>query len=274
MDWILWMVLQCMEDAGCALPMLREMADSFSKLVPNEIDHHKDAENCGHDLIAHGDHFDCLVPLRDGSYVLSHAQKNEIGGSEFFEHGGLVKVGETLGKLKRRPKQLVDLFSYENPKRQGYESLPHGETSPRANYNEKKVKKTTDHHACKSKCTPVPNPIQAQCCSGKGEAHHHDTKVTIPKASEGMGLGKTTLDVMGICCPSEVPLIKKLLEPIPGVEEVSVNVTSKTVTVLHDQLSASATQLGECSYLFTHPLTLDTMTLLLLYRSCTVMQEA
>lgn len=79
------MVLQCMEDAGCALPMLREMADSFSKLVPNEIDHHKDAENCGHDLIAHGDHFDCLVPLRDGSYLLSHAQKNEIGGSKFID---------------------------------------------------------------------------------------------------------------------------------------------------------------------------------------------
>lgn len=241
------MVMQCLEDAGCALPILRDVSGSFSKPVQNEIDHHNDTENCGHDLIAHGDHFDCLVPLRDGSYMLSHAQKNETGGLEkFIEHGRLVKVGETLGKLKRRPKQLVDLFSYESPKRQGYETLPSAEVSPRANHNEKKTKKKApDHHPCKSKCRPITNPVQTQCCSGKEEAHgHHDTKVTIPKTSKSTGLGKTTIDVMGICCPNEVPLIKKLLEPIPGVEEVSVNVTSKTVTVLHDQLSASSTQLG------------------------------
>lgn len=48
-------------------------------------------------------------------------------------------------------------------------------------------------------------------------------------------LRKTTLNVLGICCPSEVPLISRLLLPLRGVERVSVNVPSKTVTVLHDQ---------------------------------------
>lgn len=240
--------LQCLEDAGCALPILRDVPGSFSKPVQNEINHLNDTENCGHDLIAHGDHFDCLVPLMDGSYMLSHAQKNETGRLEkFIEHGRLVIVGETLGKLKRRPKQLVDLFSYESTKRQGYESLPSADTSPRAHHNEKKTRKKATHHhhnLCKSKSKPIPTPVHPQCCSEEEEAHHHDTKVTIPKTSKSTGFGKTTIDVMGICCPNEVPLIKKLLEPIPGVEEVSVNVTSKTVTVLHDQLSASSTQLG------------------------------
>jgi len=47
-------------------------------------------------------------------------------------------------------------------------------------------------------------------------------------------LCKTTFNVLGICCPSEVPLIERLLQPLSGVERVSVNVPSKTVTVLHD----------------------------------------
>jgi Cd2+/Zn2+-exporting ATPase len=68
--------------------------------------------------------------------------------------------------------------------------------------------------------------------------------MTIPLKFRDSGLGKTTLDVMGICCPNEVPLIKKLLQPIPGVEEVSVNVTSKTVTVLHDQFLVTDADLG------------------------------
>lgn len=47
-------------------------------------------------------------------------------------------------------------------------------------------------------------------------------------------LCKTTFNVLGICCPSEVSLIERLLQPLSGVERVSINVPSKTVTVLHD----------------------------------------
>lgn len=47
-------------------------------------------------------------------------------------------------------------------------------------------------------------------------------------------LCKTTFTVLGICCPSEVSLIERLLQPLSGVEQISVNVPSKTVTVLHD----------------------------------------
>lgn len=84
-----------------------------------------------------------------------------------------------------------------------------------------------------------------------GTVRDEITAVTIPKPSKTTGLGKTTMDVMGICCPNEVPLIKKLLEPISGVEEVSVNATSKTVTVLHDQYLVPAVQLGSNSCLST-----------------------
>jgi Cd2+/Zn2+-exporting ATPase len=162
--------------------------------------------------------------------MLSHHQSTENGDSSFIEHGRLVKVGDTLGKLKRRPKQLVALFSYESPKRKGYESLPQ-----------------TDHDASKlEEAAGIQNGTHTSVPPESTRLGREDEMVTmtIPVKFRDSGLGKTTLDVMGICCPNEVPLIKKLLQPIPGVEEVSVNVTSKTVTVLHDQFLVTDADLG------------------------------
>ncbi|XP_062183812.1 cadmium/zinc-transporting ATPase HMA2-like isoform X2 [Phragmites australis] len=45
---------------------------------------------------------------------------------------------------------------------------------------------------------------------------------------------KSYFDVLGICCPSEVPLVEKLLAPLEGVQKVSVIVPSRTVIVVHD----------------------------------------
>jgi len=57
----------------------------------------------------------------------------------------------------------------------------------------------------------------------------------IPEISAGDNeLRKTTLNVLGICCSSEASLIERLLQPLRGVDQVSVNVPSKTATVLHD----------------------------------------
>ncbi|XP_019155285.1 PREDICTED: putative inactive cadmium/zinc-transporting ATPase HMA3 [Ipomoea nil] len=50
------------------------------------------------------------------------------------------------------------------------------------------------------------------------------------------GAEKSYFDVIGICCPSEVPLIDKILKGLDGVHEVSVMVTTKTVVVVHDPL--------------------------------------
>ncbi|KAL2651823.1 hypothetical protein R1flu_019951 [Riccia fluitans] len=215
---------QCMEEAGCALPMSWDLGSVLTPLSTcAEESGHEHQEGCGHNKIAHGDHYDWLIPLKDGSYVLSHAQETVEGGSQFIEHGRLVKVGESLGQLKRRPKQLVDLFTYEGPKRKGYESLPNGPVNPIDDKDNVKIVKSPSH-GCISLASPrapsvVPDGI---------------IQMSIPRGFKGPGMTKTTFDVMGICCPSEVPLIKKILEPLAGVEEVSVNPTSKTVIVVHD----------------------------------------
>ncbi|KAL9250508.1 Cadmium/zinc-transporting ATPase HMA2-like protein [Drosera capensis] len=56
-------------------------------------------------------------------------------------------------------------------------------------------------------------------------------------------LEKSYFEVMGLCCTSEVPLIEKILRPLPGVKEISVVVPSKTVIVVHDSLLVSQDQI-------------------------------
>lgn len=56
-------------------------------------------------------------------------------------------------------------------------------------------------------------------------------------------LHKSYFDVLGICCPSEVPLVEKLLRPLPGVRTVTVIVPSRTVIVLHDAAATSPAQI-------------------------------
>ncbi|MCO5601244.1 hypothetical protein L7F22_055363 [Adiantum nelumboides] len=59
-------------------------------------------------------------------------------------------------------------------------------------------------------------------------------QVHVESLCSSVKLEKTTIDILGICCPAEVPLVKKILEPLPGVKEVLVNVAARTVTVQHD----------------------------------------
>ena len=53
-----------------------------------------------------------------------------------------------------------------------------------------------------------------------------------PEGNESLIL-TTVMKVDGICCPAEVPIIRRLLEPLPGVLSVNVNVTAKGVWVEH-----------------------------------------
>lgn len=45
----------------------------------------------------------------------------------------------------------------------------------------------------------------------------------------GGGVGRSHFHVQKICCASEIPAINKILEPIDGVSNVAINVTSKLV---------------------------------------------
>jgi len=69
------------------------------------------------------------------------------------------------------------------------------------------------------------------CGHGHGDA--------VPPA----GPGRSQFHVKGICCSSEVPDVKAIVEPIPGVHGVSINVTTRHVYVEHDVSTLSAQQI-------------------------------
>ncbi|XP_058073762.1 cadmium/zinc-transporting ATPase HMA2-like [Magnolia sinica] len=53
----------------------------------------------------------------------------------------------------------------------------------------------------------------------------------------------TTFHVLGMCCSSEAAIIHKILNPLPGIENVSVNVSAKTATIVHDPTLIPASQI-------------------------------
>ncbi|KAI3524153.1 hypothetical protein L1887_02805 [Cichorium endivia] len=63
------------------------------------------------------------------------------------------------------------------------------------------------------------------------------------KENSSKKMEKTYVDVLGLCCSSEVPLIEKILRPIEGVHDVSVIVPSRTVIVVHDPVLVSQHQI-------------------------------
>ena len=52
--------------------------------------------------------------------------------------------------------------------------------------------------------------------------------------------GRSELLVKEICCASEIPAVRSIIEPLPGVTKVSVNVPNRTVYIDHDTIVASA----------------------------------
>ncbi|XP_008808279.1 cadmium/zinc-transporting ATPase HMA2-like [Phoenix dactylifera] len=65
-----------------------------------------------------------------------------------------------------------------------------------------------------------------------------DIEAKVPSAMQ-----KTTFTVLGICCGSEAALVQKILNPLEGIENISVNVLAKTTTVIHDPSKISASQI-------------------------------
>ena len=66
----------------------------------------------------------------------------------------------------------------------------------------------------------IPNNMTCQAIS---------TNVNEPPSSV-----RTRLRVAGICCSSEVPIVRSIIKPLPGVRKVGINVATKVVFIDHD----------------------------------------
>eukprot|EP00271_Cylindrocystis_brebissonii_P004557 TRINITY_DN1629_c0_g1_i1.p1 TRINITY_DN1629_c0_g1~~TRINITY_DN1629_c0_g1_i1.p1 ORF type:complete len:1784 (-),score=241.51 TRINITY_DN1629_c0_g1_i1:1322-6673(-) len=57
------------------------------------VGQHEHTDECGHQKIPHGDHYDWLLPIADGSYSLQFSHRSQGGGVHVHDHGRLVRVG-------------------------------------------------------------------------------------------------------------------------------------------------------------------------------------
>ncbi|ESW10814.1 hypothetical protein PHAVU_009G240000 [Phaseolus vulgaris] len=56
---------------------------------------------------------------------------------------------------------------------------------------------------------------------------------------------RSSFEVLGLCCATEATLVERILKPLHGVKHVSVIVPTRTVTVVHDVLFISESQIAD-----------------------------
>ncbi|KHN45233.1 putative inactive cadmium/zinc-transporting ATPase HMA3 isoform X1 [Glycine soja] len=56
---------------------------------------------------------------------------------------------------------------------------------------------------------------------------------------------RSSFEVLGMCCATEEALVERILKPLRGVKDVSVIVPTRTVTVVHDVLLISESQIAD-----------------------------
>jgi len=56
---------------------------------------------------------------------------------------------------------------------------------------------------------------------------------------------RSQFSVQGICCASEVPPVRKIVKPLPGVSRVQINILTKVVSVQHDSCLITAQEISE-----------------------------
>jgi copper chaperone CopZ len=56
---------------------------------------------------------------------------------------------------------------------------------------------------------------------------------------------RSSFDVQGICCSSEVPAIRRIVKPLLGVAKVNINLTTKIVHVQHNYIQIQASQIAQ-----------------------------
>jgi len=91
----------------------------------------------------------------------------------------------------------------------------------------------------------MPHSCDSVACTASRPRKGHKVGVDPDERHESKSSGKSVFFVSGICCSSEIPAINSILEPLKGVEKVTINVTNKTVYVQHEFALMSASDIKE-----------------------------
>jgi Cd2+/Zn2+-exporting ATPase len=177
--------------------------------------------------VKHGDHFDDLVLHSADTLLL---RNSHAGHGDY--HGALVKCAERSDVLEfyKIGDEKFNILKYINKK------LPSV-----SGYSDPRVMAALN-------VVPGKKAAHTGCCGGgHGNSHEHghshghgadepdsDSDEDADAKNPASTAGKSAVHVTNICCASEIPPIRAIVEPLPGVTKVSFNITSKIVYVEHD----------------------------------------
>jgi copper chaperone CopZ len=188
-------------------------------------------QGCDHEPTSRRDHLDCFTAVSDDSFLLSH---RDVRGGKSHQHDFLVE-NDSQGKSGDDYDHLSDLFLSQCPQNSSTDNIGGIGNRSCADIKAKpSLLPNVSQHFLDMSYVDRPSNLQEKQVMMAIDNHGIDA----------IKLQKTIIDVLGICCPAEAPLIKSILKPVPGVHEVSVNVAMKTVTVHHDPITVPPVRLG------------------------------
>jgi copper chaperone CopZ len=98
-------------------------------------------------------------------------------------------------------------------------------------------------------CVPChePDSIETQIVLNALESTGHSAFIqdSVSHSSGEEQWVRSQFYVSGICCTTEVPVVKRILRPVPGVSKLQINVTTKVVHVQHDVSVTSAQKIAQ-----------------------------
>lgn len=190
--------------------------------------------------VKHEDHYDTLVHnVKTGNVTLEH-DCNDCGDRDV--HGALNLVSKRELKSDTQPliagKGIMMNF-YEIPKTplkildllSDFFSIEVDRVDILRNPLSASPGRDAQRPSC---CIPSLSSKKKNCCAVVDD----EVAVELPSAIKGEV--QTTIHVKGICCAAEIPMIKSVVQPMPGVTNVFVNTTTKLVRVTHDPSKSTA----------------------------------
>lgn len=162
-----------------------------------DLSTHCHGPGCGHEQVAHGDHYDYVGDDGVLHHLLQHVDCCEHHANVASDHGPVVVSHGLLSNVLHRRKSAASASSSSA-------------ASP-----EKRLIGRSTTMCMGSDCT-------LPCCVGGAPINFNDGDGIITK-----------IYCEGVCCPMEIPVVEAALHRIPGVISVEVAVVTKTVTAKH-----------------------------------------
>lgn len=174
----------------------------------------------------------------------------DLDGVTHVHVGGGNSTAETVDSNSNASSSQVATIEYNNPFTATPTSAASISTENPQEAKQQDIDEDSVYHAIMSRLLEagfdyavLPNDDNDGSMSSiRTDSNHNDSHLlpnsndsAVTKKVESMSIScRTRLRVSGICCSSEVPAVRRILKPLPGVRKFGVNLATKVVYIDHD----------------------------------------